>query len=167
VEELREQGFTDYLALPLIFTTGETNACTWSSACKGGFSEQDLDILKRINAPLASLTETYLLRLNAASFLSAYVGRNSERHILDGKVHRGDGEQITAVILFVDLKDFTVLSNETDGPELVGLLNGTFDRMVPPVVARGGEVLKFMGMDFSRYFPIAMTRTLPRQPTLD
>ncbi|MCY6382845.1 adenylate/guanylate cyclase domain-containing protein [Hoeflea prorocentri] len=153
VGELREQGFTDYLAQPLIFTTGETNVCTWSSAQKGGFSEDDLEILRRVNPPLARLTETYMLRLNSAVLLSTYVGRNSGTLIRDGKVHRGDGEEITAVILFVDLKNFTQLSNERTGPELVALLNDTFDQLVPPVTARGGEILKFMGDGFFAIFP--------------
>ena len=155
VGELREQGFTDYIALPLIFTTGETHACTWSSAQAGGFSDRDLDILKKINAPLARLTETYMLRLNAAVLLSTYVGRNSGTLIRDGKVHRGDGEEITAVILFVDLKNFTRLSNEIAGSALVGLLNDTFDHLVPSVTSRGGEVLKFMGDGFFAIFPYA------------
>ncbi|MCP4317661.1 MAG: adenylate/guanylate cyclase domain-containing protein [Hyphomicrobiales bacterium] len=155
VGELREQGFTDYVAQPLIFTTGETHACTWSSAQEGGFSDRDMDILAQINRPLARLTETYMLRLNAAILLSTYVGRNSGSHILEGKVHRGDGEEITAVILFVDLKNFTQLSNERQGPELVGLLNDTFDHLVPPVAERGGEVLKYMGDGFFAIFPYA------------
>lgn len=153
VGELREQGFTDYLAQPLIFTTGETNACTWSSAQQGGFSDHDLEMLALINGPLARLTETYMLRLNAAILLSTYVGRNSGQHILEGKVHRGDGEAITAVILFVDLKNFTRLSNEMEGTELVSLLNDSFDLLVPPVTARGGEVLKYMGDGFFAIFP--------------
>ncbi len=155
VGELREQGFTDYLVQPLIFTTGETHACSWSSAQVGGFSTRDLSVLEQINRPLARLTETYMLRLNAASLLSTYVGRNSGHLILDGQVHRGDGEQITAVILFVDVKDFTSLCNRKTGAELVGLLNDTFDRLVPPVAANGGEILKYMGDGFFAIFPYA------------
>ena len=73
--------------------------------------------------------------------------------ILRGKVHRGDGEQISAVILFVDVKSFTSLSNEKSGEEVVTLLNDTFDRLVPPVTERGGEILKFMGDGFFATFP--------------
>lgn len=153
VGELREQGFTDYLVQPLIFTSGETHACTWSSAQSGGFSERDLDILQQINAPLARLTETYMLWLNSAVLLSTYVGRNSGAQILQGKVHRGDGEGISAVILFVDVKDFTAMSNSKKGSEVVDLLNDTFDRLVPPVNQRGGEILKFMGDGFFAIFP--------------
>lgn len=153
VGQLRDEGFTDYLIQPLIFITGETHACSWSSKSKGGFSARDLDMLARINAPLARLTETYMLRLNAATLLSTYVGRNSGQKILEGQIHRGDGEEITAVILFADLKNFTSLSNRLSGKELVALLNETFDRLVPHVTRHGGEILKFMGDGFFAIFP--------------
>ncbi len=160
IGELRDQGFTDYLAQPLIFTSGETHACTWSSAQKGGFSDRDIAILEQVNGPLARLTEAYMLQLNAAVLLSTYVGRNSGSQILRGKVHRGDGEEISAVILFVDVKDFTRLSNEKAGHEVVTLLNDTFDCLVPPVTARGGEILKFMGDGFFAIFPYSDETTL-------
>jgi adenylate cyclase len=153
VGELREQGFTDYVVFPLVYINGETHACTWSCATPGGFSEFDLEILDRIKSPLARLTEAYMLRLDAANLLSTYVGRNSGGQILDGKVHRGDGTQISAVILFSDLKGFTELSNRVDGQTLVQLLNDTFDCLVPPVAAHGGEILKFMGDGFFAIFP--------------
>ncbi|WP_171210199.1 MULTISPECIES: adenylate/guanylate cyclase domain-containing protein [unclassified Ruegeria] len=153
VGELREQGFTDYLAQPLIYINGDTHVCTWSSASPGGFSERDLAILNRVRGPLARLTETYMLRLDATYLLSTYVGRNSGAQILDGKVHRGDGSNIEAVILFADLKGFTRLSNSISGDALVKLLNDTFDCLVPSVMDQGGEILKFMGDGFFSIFP--------------
>jgi len=161
VGELREQGFTDYVVQPLIFTTSETHACSWSSKKEGGFSSDDLRVLERVNPPLARLTETYMLRLNAATLLSTYVGRDSGHRILDGQVHRGDGEEITAVILFVDIKNFTEMSNSLPGGELVKLLNDTFDHLVPYVTERGGEVLKFLGDGFFAVFPYGDEATIP------
>ena len=154
VGELREQGFTDYVAQPLIYINGDTHVCTWSSATPGGFSDQDVAILDRVRKPLARLTETYMLRLDATYLLSTYVGRNSGAHILDGKVHRGDGGEVEAVILFADLKGFTRLSNSVSGDALVNLLNDTFDCLVPAVMAHGGEILKFMGDGFFAIFPV-------------
>ena len=151
--ELAAEGFTDYLAQPLVFTTGDTHAATWSTKDPAGFSAQAIEVFERIRRPLARLVEAYLLRLNAASILSAYVGHNSGDQILQGRVHRGDGEEIDAAILFTDLIDFTVLSNTRTGPEIVTLLNETFDIMVPPVEAHGGEVLKFLGDGFFAIFP--------------
>lgn len=153
IGELREQGFTDYLAQPLIYLNGDTHVCTWSSASPGGFSERDLNILERVRGPLARLTESYMLRLDATYLLSTYVGRNSGAQILDGKIHRGDGGEIDAVILFADLKGFTQLSNSVSGDALVKLLNNTFDCLAPSVMDQGGEILKFMGDGFFAIFP--------------
>lgn len=153
IPELIAEGFTDYLVQPIIYTTGETNAVSWSSKAPGGFSDEAIAILDRVNKPLARLTETYLLRLNAATILSAYVGRNSGDQILRGKVHRGDGEQIDAAILFTDLVDFTAMSDALDGPQTVAILNDVFDLMVPPVADHGGEILKFLGDGFFAIFP--------------
>lgn len=153
VEQLRGEGLTDYLIQPLVFTTGETHACSWSTKHEGGFDDEMIAILERVAAPLARLSETYMLRLNAATLLSTYVGRNVGDRILNGAVHRGDGEEITAVILFVDIKNFTSLSNSMQSSSLLNLLNDTFDALVPPIEEAGGEILKFMGDGFFAIFP--------------
>lgn len=163
VDELIADGFTDYFVQPIIYTTGETNAASWSTKADGGFSDEAIAILERVNRPLARLTETYLLRLNAATILSAYVGRNGGDQVLKGRVHRGDGEEIEGSILFTDIAGFTALSNTMAGPEVVALINDAFDLMVPAVEGRGGEILKFLGDGFFAIFPhtgaYGLTRT--------
>jgi adenylate cyclase len=99
------------------------------------------------------LTEAYLLRLNAAVLLSAYVGRNGGEQVWHGKIHRGDGEEIEGSILFTDIAGYTALTNTLSGPDVVTMLNDAFDLMVPPVEKRGGEILKFMGDGFLAIFP--------------
>jgi adenylate cyclase len=158
--ELAAEGFTDYLAQPLVFTTGDTHAATWSTKDPAGFAADAIEVFERIRRPLARLVEAYLLRLNAASILSAYVGHNSGEQILQGRVHRGDGEEIDAAILFADVIGFTALSNTRTGPEIVSLLNDAFDIMVPPVEAHGGEILKFLGDGFFAIFPYGGKITL-------
>ncbi|MEX0405367.1 adenylate/guanylate cyclase domain-containing protein [Aquibium sp. LZ166] len=158
--ELRAEGFTDYLAQPLIFTTGETHAATFSTKDPDGFSEPQIEALERVQKPLARLVEVYLLRLNAASILSTYVGRGGGEQILQGRVHRGDGEEIDAVILFTDLIGFTELSNRLSGPQIVTMLNDAFDIVVPPVEAHGGEILKFLGDGFFAIFPFGKSMRL-------
>ncbi len=75
-------------------------------------------------------------------------------------MHRGDGEEIDAAILFADVIGFTALSNTRTGPEIVALLNDAFDIMVPPVEAHGGEILKFLGDGFFAIFPYGDKVTL-------
>ena len=160
LRELVAEGFTDYVAQPLIFTTGETHAVTWSTKEQFGWSDEAIAVFERIRRPFTRLVEAYLLRLNAASIISAYVGRNSGEQILQGRIHRGDGEEIDAAILFTDLIGFATLSNTRTGPELVTLLNEAFDIMVPPVEAHGGEILKFLGDGFFAIFPYGGDTTL-------
>lgn len=153
VNELIADGFTDYFVQPIIYTTGETNAASWSTKAPGGFSDEAVAVLERINAPLARITEAYLLRLNAATLLSAYVGRNGGEQVLRGRIHRGDGEEIEGSILFTDMSGYTALSNELSGPDVVAMLNDAYDLMVPPVEKHGGEILKFLGDGFLAIFP--------------
>jgi adenylate cyclase len=147
-------GFTDYFAQPIIYTTGETNAVSWSSMADSGFSDEALAVLDRVNRPLARLTRDLSASHQRRDDLSAYVGRNSGDQILSGKVHRGDGEEIEAAILFTDLVNFTAMSDALDGPQTGGDLNDVFDMMVPPVADHGGEILKFMGDGFFRQFSL-------------
>lgn len=50
-----------------------------------------------------------------------------------------------AVLFFTDLRGFTALADALPGPELIALLDDCFDCMARPVLARGGEILKFLG----------------------
>jgi adenylate cyclase len=153
IDEFRASGFTDYLVQPIIYINGETNAASWTSKAEGGFSEEAIAVLGRVNGPLARLVEAYLLWVNASTLLSTYVGRNGGEQVLSGKVHRGDGEEIEGSILFTDIAGFTALSNTLSGPDVVAMLNDAFDLMVPAVEKRGGEILKFMGDGFLAIFP--------------
>lgn len=153
LDELRAEGYTDYFIQPLAFATGGTAAMSWSTRAPEGFGEDVLAALERIRGPIARLVESLVMRVNATNLLSAYVGRNGGEQVLSGKVHRGDGEEIQAAILFTDLIGYTELSNRHTGPETVAILNDAFDQLVPAVEAEGGEILKFLGDGFFAIFP--------------
>jgi adenylate cyclase len=160
LDELAADGFTDYFVQPIIYINGETNAASWSSKAEGGFSDEAIAAIERINGPLARLTEAYLLWVNASTLLSTYVGRNGGEQVLSGRIHRGDGEEIEGTILFTDITGYTALSNTLSGPEVVAMLNDAFDLMVPTVEKRGGEILKFLGDGFLAIFPHSGTDAL-------
>jgi adenylate cyclase len=155
--ELKDDGMTDYLIYPLVYTSGETHAASFTTRRAGGFDESDIDALMRIQAPLARLTESYVLQLNASQLLSAYVGRNAGRRVLDGQVKRGDTEETRAAILFCDLKDSTAWSDSRRPSEVIERLNSFFDFIVKPVEEQGGEVLKFIGDGLLAIFPVGAT----------
>ena len=74
--------------------------------------------------------------------------------MLGGQIKRGDGITIAAALWFCDLRDFTSLSDELPGDAVIGLLNDYFACMAAPVLAHGGEVLKFIGDAMLAIFPI-------------
>jgi adenylate cyclase len=145
VEELRAEGVSDYLIQPLPFTSGEARAISWTTTRPGGFAEADLAALDAVRRPLARLVEIYALRRTAANLLDTYVGRHAGERILRGRIRRGDIERIEAVIMLTDLRDFTILSEQLPGEQMIGILNSYFDCVVPPIEAHGAEVLKFIG----------------------
>jgi adenylate cyclase len=152
--ELKQQGYTDYMCQPLVFTTGEVHVVSYSTKTPGGYDADAVAALERVRLPLARLTETYMLRLNAATLLSTYVGRNCGAQILHGRIRRGDTDILESVILFADLKNFTETSNRLGGKQVIELLNYFFDAVGPSLEEHGGEILKFMGDGLLAIFPI-------------
>ncbi len=153
--DLKAEGFTDYLALPITFTDGKTHGTTWTSDRKGGFSEGDVALIRSVLPALSLLIEIHLNRRIAINLLDAYVGRQAGERILAGQITRGSGETIPAAIWFSDLRGFTAMSETEDRDKLLELLNRYFDALAGPVVERGGEILKFIGDAVLAIFPLA------------
>jgi adenylate cyclase len=153
IDSLVSEGFTDYLIVPLIFTTGQAHGITFSTKVPGGFTDAALDDLRRIARPLARMAEILALRRTASTLLSTYVGRNSGDRILAGRIQKGDFETVRAVIWFSDLRGFTEMSSRASPREVIDTLNQIFECQVPAIEKRGGEVLKFMGDGLLAIFP--------------
>jgi adenylate cyclase len=147
-------GYTDYVVLPLRFLDGQTHAIVLSTKEPGGFTEAQVDAVRKIVRPLSRIAEILALRRTATNLLSAYVGRDAGERILRGQVQRGDTESIRCVVWFSDLRGFTDLSAGLDPRDVIRLLNRVFDCQVPSVEKAGGEVLKFMGDGMLAIFPI-------------
>lgn len=154
VEELIAEGFTDYLIQPVIYVDGDVHTMSWSSRHNDGFSPEAIEALERIRGPLTRLVESYILRLNAANIISTYVGRNAGDKVLSGNIRRGDAEEIAAIILFADVKNYTDLSNRRPVHRVLETLNGFFDALEAPVIEGGGEILKFIGDEILAIFPV-------------
>jgi adenylate cyclase len=153
LDELRAEGATDYLIMPLFFSNGEIHAISWTSDRPNGFLDDEVSAFQAIAPSFARATEIYALRRTAVTFLDTYVGRGAGERILNGSIHRGDIEEIDAVILAADLRGFSAYSNVHDSAEVVTRLNAFFDLLVPPIVAQEGEVLKFTGDGLLAIFP--------------
>jgi adenylate cyclase len=153
--ELKAEGLTDYLALPLTFSDGKIHGTTWSSDRKGGFHADEIRLIKAVLPAFSLLIEIHLNRRIAVNLLDAYVGHQAGERILAGQITRGSGETIPAAIWFSDLRGFTAMSETTERDELLDRLNLYFDAVTGPVTARGGEILKFIGDAMLAIFPLA------------
>jgi adenylate cyclase len=161
LSELKRDGATDYVALPLIFSTGHVDGLSVVSDAPGGFSRGDLDRMYLLQFAFARLVETHSLRDTATYLLDAYVGRAAGERILAGDVKRGGGETIEAVIWYCDLRGFTSLSDQLPRDTVIALLNDYFGAVGAVVTAAGGEILKFIGDAMLAIFPVAAAAERP------
>jgi adenylate cyclase len=155
LQELRAEGVTDYVALPLFFTDGSVNLVTCTTRQPGGFTDAQIAGIKAIMTPLARVAEIRALRRTASVLLDTYVGHDAGERILAGRIHRGDIEEIHAAIWLSDMRGFTALADRQTPRVLIDLLNRYFDCQVPVILEHGAEVLKFMGDGLLAIFTIA------------
>jgi len=152
--DLRSQGATDYLAVPLEFLNGEVHVASFSTRRPGGFSDGELAALRRVLPPLTRVAEIYALSRKAGNILEAYLGRQAGAKVLAGQIRRGDSEELHAVIWFCDLRDSTPLADSMSRTAFIDLLNQYFECVLGPVLERGGEVLRFIGDAALAIFPV-------------
>ncbi|MDE5456655.1 adenylate/guanylate cyclase domain-containing protein [Bradyrhizobium sp. CSA112] len=154
VDELRAEGITDYIALPLPFIGGTVNASSWTTKQPGGFTDEQLVALRSLVKPLARVVEILSLNRMAASLLDTYVGNSAGERIMGGQIRRGHTETMNAAIWLSDLRGFTALSDRVPAETVVDILNNYFDCQVAAIKKHGGDVLKYMGDGLLAVFPI-------------
>ena len=154
--ELAEQGFTDYLALPVLFgEVAQPGAAIIICTSKdGGFSDQEIENFRQVRDYLAPVLEVHSLRHLARSLMNTYVGRRSGEKVLSGMIKRGDADIINAALWFSDLRNFTHLTETLTAEQVLKLLNEYFELVAAAVTARGGEILRFIGDAMLIVFPI-------------
>lgn len=145
LEELRDQGFTHYVIAPFVYATGLVNALSWATTRPGGFTDEDLNFFDDTLPALATVVELKASRRFISHMLTTYVGEEAGRLILDGQVRRGDIRTITAALMLIDLRDFTLMSDTMSPRAVIRLLNEYFDCVIPPIREQGGEVVEIMG----------------------
>jgi adenylate cyclase len=90
----------------------------------------------------------------ARNILDAYLGPSAGEKVLAGRIKRGDGQDINAVIWFCDLRDSTPLADSMTRREFLALLNDYFECVLGPVLQHRGEVLRFIGDAALAIFPV-------------
>ena len=154
-EELRAEGATDYMIVPLAFIDRRRSAgLSFTTDTPGGFTDEDVNELEIISTLFSATLEVRLLRHIAINLLETYVGPQAGASILDGSVKRGDGGRMRAVIWYSDLRNFTRLTETMETSELLELLNEYFDLVGSAAIKRGGEVVQHIGDAIMIYFTI-------------
>jgi adenylate cyclase len=152
--DLRAEGVTDYLAMPLRFVSGEVHCATFATRRPGGFTDAEIAALHRLLPPFTRLAEVYANMRKARNILDAYLGPAAGEKVLAGRIKRGDSEDIDAVIWFCDLRESTALADSMGRREFLALLNDYFECVLGPVLERGGQVLRFIGDAALAIFPV-------------
>jgi adenylate cyclase len=152
--DLREEGTTDYLALPLTFVDRAVHAASWTTKRPGGFTDEQVRAIRSLMPALSRYVEIIGLRRTASMLLDTYVGNRAGERILAGQIRRGHTDTMHAAIWLSDLRGFTPLSDRLPPETVVEILNHYFDCQVAAIREQGGEVLKFMGDGLLAVFPI-------------
>jgi len=146
LEELRLQGATDYVMIPLPFIDKQRTAViSFATQRADGFSEDDLAALHLAAALFSPYAERRVLRRMTVDLLDTYIGHRSGQRITDGQIELGQIDYIEAAIWLTDLRGFTRYSEEAPIAEVIGSLNAWLGPMVKVIESHGGEVLKFIG----------------------
>ncbi|WFE91996.1 DUF427 domain-containing protein [Roseibium porphyridii] len=153
MDDLREQGVTDYVAMPLPFSDGRINVLTLASDHPNGFTTANLGLIFECSALISRLFEVFALTSNATTILETYLGKRTGARVLGGEIRRGDGEVIDASILFCDLRHSTRLETELGRDAYLSELNRFFEVTTEIVNEHEGEVLKFIGDAVLAIFP--------------
>ena len=145
LRDLADQGATDYVAMPLRFTSGRMGFISWVCDRPGGFGAGELAHLEAL-LPLISLRlELAASYRMSRSLMETYLGADAARRVLAGQVKRGRGKRIRAAILLSDLRGFTAMADRLPAAQVIVQLNGYFDILATQVHKHAGEVLKFIG----------------------
>ena len=152
-DELRADGITDYIALPLLQVDGTAHASSWTTRQSGGFTDEQIKLIRELLRPLSRLIEITRLRFMSSILLDTYVGNRAGERILGGQIRRGHTDTMQAAIWLSDLRGFTALSDRLPAETVIEILNQYFDCQVSAISTHGGEVLKFMGDGLLAVFP--------------
>ncbi|MFT7595014.1 MAG: adenylate cyclase [Paracoccaceae bacterium] len=153
MQDLKDGGATDYVAMPLPFSDGRTNVLTMTCDHPDGFSTANLGLVFECSAVISRFYEVFTQKENARSLLETYVGKRTGARVLGGEFRRGDGDDIDAAIMFCDLRGSTRLEEILGRADYITLLNQFFETTSTIIQDHNGEVLKFIGDAVLAVFP--------------
>ena len=135
----------------------EGAVASFSTKRSGGFTADEVDVLKSLSAPFALAMKGASDRSLAKTLLKTYLGKASGARVLDGLVDRVDRWVIDCCLWFSDLRGSTKMATELDIASYFATINDYFDCTIGAVLDHGGEVLKLIGDGIMAVFPFEKT----------
>ena len=110
--------------------------------------------MQAVSERLSVLADMHSQRQIAENVLKAYLGPQTGPLVLAGKIRRGTGDTINAVLWSSDVRSFTALSDRVPGQQVIAILDKIFDAQARAIAKHGGEILKFIGDGLLAIFPV-------------
>lgn len=155
LHELAADGVTDYLALPLVFSDGSRQFISFATIRAGGFRPDELAFLDSLMALICLRFEVEHARQIADQMLGVYLGSYAAPRVIGGQIRRERGAAIQAIILAVDMRGFTHLTDTLNADAVFAALSIFYDAVAGPVIAGGGDVVKMIADGILAVFPVA------------
>ncbi|MBU2572562.1 MAG: adenylate/guanylate cyclase domain-containing protein [Elusimicrobia bacterium] len=105
------------------------------------FTDEIAHLKNSFNRLTDQLKEREYLRETFGKYVSIEIARQL---LKTGKINLG-GENISATVMFCDIRNFTALAERLSAGELIDFLNNYFAYVTPPIMANRGVINKFMG----------------------
>ncbi len=155
LDDLREEGATDYLAFVVGFTPGTRDGMlgSWATDREDGFTDGEIEALLRIQGRLAVACKMAVRAQLARNVAATYLGRDAGNRVLNGQIRRGDGDAIRAAIWYSDMRESTHLASTLPRQDYIETLNAYFGAAGAAVRGNGGEILSFIGDAVLAIFP--------------
>ena len=153
LHDIKAQGGTEYFGFPVASAYG-THMASYTTDRPGGFSEEQIAQLCTVSERLSVLADTHIQRQIAENVLKAYLGPQTGPLVLAGKIRRGTGDTINAVLWSSDVRSFTAFSDRVPGQQVIAKLDQIFDGQARAIAKHGGEILKFIGDGLLAIFPV-------------
>ncbi len=145
MNELFNDGFTEYVTEPLSTGGPYHNAVSLATRTKGGFRKEEFGHIRRLLQIFALHVERHIVMRISQNIATTYLGEQAGTRVADGTIGRGAGASIDAIIWVSDLRGFTSLSDRLSNEDVTALLNDYFAILADAAMSHGGEVLKFIG----------------------
>jgi adenylate cyclase len=153
LHDIKAQGGTEYFGFPIASAYG-AHMASYTTDRPEGFTEAEIAQLRFISERLAVLADTHIQRQIAENVLKAYLGPHTGPLVLAGKIRRGTGDTINAVLWSSDVRSFTAFSDRVPGQQVIAKLDQIFDGQARAIARHGGEILKFIGDGLLAIFPV-------------